>query len=137
MPATLTNLSSGPGRSGDPAEQECLRCYLARIIQARGCDHTRRWTTRWARRRAPHDGTLLDRIENLGGCCCDCEVLLNVWIPREDDDRAGPCAGSSHEDPLVPCRTWGPRPEMLVKEPYEDDGCDDDDAYRSYGEEHW
>ena len=73
-----------------------------------------RFTRRWARDRprgAP-DG-LVRWASRLGGCCCDCEVVLNVlWKPsartrggvlcaaalerqalRGEDATAGPCSG--------------------------------------------
>lgn len=136
MPGIITNDNPATSRTKDPGARECLRCYLRRVLESRGCDGTKTWTTRWVRRRAPRATELLRRIENLGGCCCDCEVLLNVW-EEQDDDVTGPCSGTGHEDPLVPCQTWSPHPETLVKEPYEDGFEDDDDAYRSYGEEAW
>ncbi|MGD0560288.1 MAG: DUF2695 domain-containing protein [Streptosporangiaceae bacterium] len=134
MPGIITTDNPATSQTRDPAERECLRCYLRRLLSNLGCDGTKTWTTRWTRRRAPRDTGLLRRIENLGGCCCDCEVLLNVWEEQEDAD-VGPCSGTTHEDPLVPCPAWAPHPEMLIREPQEYEY--EDDAYRSYGDEPW
>ena len=139
MPGTITNRTTP--RSDDPARNECLRCYLRRTLEEHGCDGSRKWSVRWYKLRSPLDTGLLARLENLGGYC-DCEILLNVW--HEDvfvEARTAPCSGTTHEDPLVPCDTWGPHPESLVRDPdegydyTEDDEPNEDDAYRSYGEQ--
>jgi len=31
----------------EPAERECLRCFLLRMLNEFGCDGTHRWTIRW------------------------------------------------------------------------------------------
>jgi hypothetical protein len=135
MPGTITNRPTP--RSDDPARNECLRCYLRRTLEEHGCDGSRRWSVRWDKLRRPLDTGLLARLERLGGYC-DCEILLNVW--HEDvfgEARTGPCGGTTHEDPLVPCQAWGPHPESLIREvgnEDEDEEPDEDDAYRSYGE---
>jgi Protein of unknown function (DUF2695) len=86
----------------EPADKECLRCYLVRMIQARGCDNTRKWTTRWRHRRAARDGQLMSQLEERGGICCDCEVVFNVW-QHEDD---GWVEGGSPWQPQQPDDGW-------------------------------
>jgi Protein of unknown function (DUF2695) len=76
---------SGEPARDEPARKECLRCYLVRMVRAHGCDNTRKWTIVWHDRRAPYDGRLLERLEERGGICCDCEVVFNVW-EHEDGD---------------------------------------------------
>jgi hypothetical protein len=65
-----------------PAPRECLSCYLERMLTQFGCAR-HRFTRRWAqaRTRGTPDG-LVRWASNLGGCCCDCEVVMNVlWKP--------------------------------------------------------
>jgi len=94
------------------------------MLEDRGCDNTKRWTIHWRDRRAAHDSRLLRRIEDRGGICCDCEVIFNVWEDGPDDsDGAIRCSGTSHADPLVPCVSWSPEPDTLVKEPYDEEEC--------------
>jgi hypothetical protein len=134
MPGTITNRTTR--RSDDPANNECLRCYLRRTLEDYGCDGSRRWSVRWYKLRAPLDTQFLERLEDLGGFC-DCEILLNTW--QEDVSESGgstPCSGTTHDDPLVPCQVWSPHPETLVRDP-DDDYYDDEpseDAYRGYGD---
>jgi hypothetical protein len=133
MPGTTMN-RLGP-RSGDPETSECLRCYLRRTLEEHGCDGSRTWSVRWCKLRAPLEDGLLTRLENLGGYC-DCEILLNTWQEDiYDGGRPARCSGTTHEDPLVPCRIWSPHPESLIRNRDEDDEDDEDDAYRSYGEQ--
>jgi hypothetical protein len=121
----------------EPGRQECLRCYLVRMIRAHGCDNTKKWTIRWRARRAPGDGQLMGQIEERGGICCDCEVVFNVWEHEDPDWEAGHedfrsgtagspgvvCPGTSGGDPLAPCPRWR---GWSVSDPY---NPDDDDVY--------
>ena len=74
--AELARLSR---RLTDPGERECLRCFLLRMINEFGCDGTHRWTMRWRDLRAPRARGLVQRMQRRGGCCCDCEVIFNVF----------------------------------------------------------
>ncbi|HEY1623820.1 MAG TPA: DUF2695 domain-containing protein [Streptosporangiaceae bacterium] len=131
--------ASGEPAGNEPVREECLRCYLARMIRAHGCDNTMKWTLRWRDRRAPGDVQLLDNLEERGGICCDCEVVFNVWQGEEEDwppaeeqgDRsgtAGPlpsrCAGAAGGDPLMLCARWR---GWSLSDPYDPDDDDDDD----------
>ena len=145
---------SGEPARDEPARRECLRCYLVRMIRVYGCDNTRKWTMVWHDRRAPRDGQLIERLEERGGICCDCEVVFNVWEHEEEGDwqeevndgqeglaigRAGngdtrrwsACAGTAAVDPLIPCARWQ---GWSISEPYNpDDDYDDvyeDDVWR-------
>ena len=58
---------------------ECLACYLGRMLAEFGCTGDHRFTTRWrAAQRRPMPA-LLRWLAERGGCCCDCEVVLNVF----------------------------------------------------------
>lgn len=59
-------------------EDECLFCYLGRMLPAHGCDGTLRFALCWARsRRLPVPG--FRRWLNGNGGYCDCEVIMNVF----------------------------------------------------------
>ncbi len=98
--AELIELS---GLLTEPGERECLRCYLLRMIYEFGCDGTHRWTIRWRDARAPQARGLVRKLQRLGACCCDCEVLLNVYPDYPDTDRLLPCAGQPHRGSCAPC----------------------------------
>jgi hypothetical protein len=98
--AELVELS---GLLTEPRERECLRCYLLRMINEFGCDGRHRWTTRWRDLRAPGAAGLVRRLQRLGGVCCDCEVLLNVFPGYPDADELLPCAGQRQPGSLAPC----------------------------------
>ncbi len=86
----------------EPAERECLRCFLLRMLKEFGCDGTHRWTIRWRDLRAPQALSLVGRLEELGGCC-DCEVLLNVFPQYPASGGLLPCAGQPQPGSAVPC----------------------------------
>lgn len=85
-------LRGAPDESMAPLDGECLRCYLLRMLTDHGCDGTHRWTTRWRDERAPRATKLLRNLARRGGCCCDCEVVLNVWREYAEDEENLPCA---------------------------------------------
>jgi hypothetical protein len=98
--AELMELS---GLLTEPRECECLRCYLLRMIYEFGCDGTHRWTVRWRDIRAPQARGLVRRLQRLGGCCCDCEVLLNVYPDYPQTDAPLPCSGQAEPGSSAPC----------------------------------
>lgn len=57
---------------------ECLLCYLNRLIAKFGCDGTLRWSARWRQAQPRSMPALLRRLERQGGFC-DCEVIMNVF----------------------------------------------------------
>jgi hypothetical protein len=87
----------------EPGEHECLRCYLLRMINEFGCDGKHRWTIRWRDLRAPRATGLLRRLQRLGGVCCDCEVLLNVFPDYPQTGTLLPCAGQPQPGSVAPC----------------------------------
>ena len=46
----------------EPADRECLRCFLLRMINEFGCDGTHRWADHWRAERAPRATKLLRRL---------------------------------------------------------------------------
>src|SRR5258706_12013051 len=97
--AELAELSQG---LTGPGERECLRCYLLRMISEFGCDGSHRWTVRWRDLRAPRARGLVQRLQRRGGCCCDCEVIFNVFSHYPQTDRVLPCARVLRAGAAVP-----------------------------------
>ena len=62
---------------------ECLYCYLIRMLDSFGCDNTLRWAQRWREQQAGSYGWLVSWLRR-GGGFCDCEVIFNVF---RDDRR--------------------------------------------------
>lgn len=60
-----------------PHETECLYHYLCRMLDQHGC-RGHRFTERWARQRHLR-GPVLKWAKRTGGCCCDCEVIMNSF----------------------------------------------------------
>jgi hypothetical protein len=100
--AVEADLIALSGALTEPAERECLRCFLLRMLNEFGCDGTHRWTIRWRDLRAPRARGQLRRLADLGGCC-DCEVLLNVFPDYPEHGRLLPCAGQPQPGSAVPC----------------------------------
>lgn len=100
----------------EPAEDECVLCYVARMLQTLGCDTTLRWTRHWRDRIRPRATALERRFEAVGGFC-DCEIFWNGWRLREDlcvPDGNGEeqwpagmpaCAGLAPRS-AQPCANW-------------------------------
>jgi hypothetical protein len=111
-----------------PGERECLRCYLGRMLIQHGCDNTHRWTTRWRDSRAPADERLLDELSDRGGCCCDCEVVINVWEGEVEAAEPRPaCRGVGSREPLELCALWA---GLWLRDPDDGiDGYDEEDGY--------
>lgn len=105
--AELAELSR---RLTEPAARECLRCYLVRMLGEFGCDGSHRWTIRWRVACAPGARDLLWRLQRRGACCCDCEVIFNVFPDYPDADRPMPCAGAPRPGSAAPCDLRPVRP---------------------------
>jgi hypothetical protein len=56
--------------------QECLFCYVARMLDEHGCDTTLRFVSNYREQRAPRATALERRMGAMGGYC-DCELFLN------------------------------------------------------------
>jgi len=85
-----------------PGPDECLRCFLIRMITEFGCDGTYRWTIRWRDVRATALSSLLSQLSRRGGFC-DCEVLMNVFPDYPQVSVVLPCAGQSRLSSWKPC----------------------------------
>lgn len=102
------NLSDPTPEVGDPAAprgDECLCCYLLRMLDAFDCDNSLRWAVRWRNELAPAlDGLECDLVDR--GGFCDCEVVMNAYWPAyELDDQAAPpgCRATRSNRPVVAC----------------------------------
>ncbi len=81
-----------PAAAAMPFPVECLACYVWRMLDEFGCNATLRWTRRWRDARAPRATALERRLARAGGCC-DCELFLNVWVPRVVPSSEPPTRG--------------------------------------------
>ena len=59
-----------------PREDECLYCYVARMLDEHGCDNTLRFVRSFRDQRARSATGLEQYLEAMGGYC-DCEIFLN------------------------------------------------------------
>ena len=57
---------------------EDLLDYLSERLEKNACDHTHRHTLVWAALRGREPEDVVAFVSGFGGCCCDCEVLLNA-----------------------------------------------------------
>ncbi|SFR99623.1 Protein of unknown function [Agrococcus baldri] len=108
-----------------PHEQECLSCYLDRVVAVFGCQGDLRFAGRYRDLAAPRATALERRLSDSGGRC-DCEVLMNtmqpawhLWKPRrtevvdgwateldaEPPDEMPHCTGVRRGS-TQPCRNW-------------------------------
>jgi hypothetical protein len=100
-----------------PGHVECLGCYVARMLDAFGCDETLRWALRFRDVRSPRADGLERRLGAMGGFC-DCEIFLNgISLARhvmvrdiDTDELEAPevlpdCAGV-HTTSTRPCSNW-------------------------------
>ena len=69
-----------PG-SLSPERNECLPCFLARVLARVGCAGTFEWTKEWRAVRSPRATSLEDRLSSLGAEC-DCLVLAHLYQPQ-------------------------------------------------------
>lgn len=82
-PAT-TPAATGPFPADDPTlptGRECLLCYVARLLEAHGCDTTLRWSLRFRDARSPTATGLERRVGETGGSC-DCTLLEGHRLAR-------------------------------------------------------
>lgn len=101
-----------------PHPQECVVCYVGRMVEEHGCDTTLRWAGRFRELRSPRATALEERLRS-AGAYCDCEVLVNGFDLRREhlerdlhtDELARPerlptCAGVARLDSTKPCGLW-------------------------------
>ncbi len=109
-----------PGPPAVPAPGECLVCFLERMVSAYGCNNRLLFAQLWRDRMAPR-ATALERRLGAKGGYCDCEVLMNAYVRRDDylrelagdydapADDVPPCLGVSRGS-SQPCGHWIRRP---------------------------
>jgi hypothetical protein len=61
-----------------PRPDECLACYVHRMLVDHGCDNTLRSARRFRDLRSPTATGLERRLGDLGGYC-DCEIFMNAY----------------------------------------------------------
>ncbi len=93
----MSTTDSRPATTPDgtrPDDNECLCCYLVRMVVEHGCDNHLRWAARWRDQVAPAWSGLERTLAARGGYC-DCEVLMNVAVPVEEPEpTARSCQGT-------------------------------------------
>ena len=57
-------------------EDECLFCYVARMLEEHGCGTSLRFVRSYRDQRAPRATAVERRMGEMGGFC-DCEIFLN------------------------------------------------------------
>ncbi|WP_287042061.1 MULTISPECIES: DUF2695 domain-containing protein [Glutamicibacter] len=94
-----------------PADHECLPCYLYRCTKTEECDGSLRLLAFYRDHNAPRATALERKVRLLGGYC-DCEVLANAIRPitREanqalEDDVDLVCKGV-RRGATQPCEHW-------------------------------
>ncbi len=100
----------------EPYPDECVICYLRRMVADEGCDHSLRWAVRFRDLRSPAAHSLVRRLLALGGC--DCAVLADGLRPvrevlvrdvhtdeLEEPEHWPGCAGVGPTSSR-PCRHW-------------------------------
>jgi hypothetical protein len=80
----------------DPLPDECLLHYLLRMLEQFGCAG-HRFTERWARGRRVRGRPVMQWAVETGGCCCDCEVVLNSLGRRSSRRRGLLCTEAIQE----------------------------------------
>ncbi|GAA1312104.1 MAG: DUF2695 domain-containing protein [Brachybacterium tyrofermentans] len=93
----------------DPADGECLQCYVFRML-AFGCTGSR-WTRRYRDLRAPNATALLRRLRSKGAGC-DCGLFMNAFDLRSeflvvpiafDPDGTALRCDPEYPDPMPTC----------------------------------
>ena len=85
-----------------PRDRECLPCYLDRVLRDARCDETLRFAKRYRDAVAPRATGLERRMED-GGGFCDCEILMNVYLPWSE--TVEPCKGARRGSTQA-CTLW-------------------------------
>jgi hypothetical protein len=91
-----------------PHPNECLCCYVGRMLDEFPCDGSHRHAFRYRDIMAPRATALAESLRRIGACCCDCELFLNGYRLRTApasygysiDDVAEP---EPEPEPLPPC----------------------------------
>jgi hypothetical protein len=107
------------------APAECLACYLDRQLTEFGCNGTHRFSTHFRDTTAPRSTALIRTLSAMGACCCDCEVLMNAYVPASqlraveewDDDGYELEAAPTELPPCLGVRRGSTRPCALWSRP--------------------
>lgn len=89
----------------DPRPDECLFHYLLRMLEEFGCAG-HRFTERWARDRKVRGRPVLQWARDTGGCCCDCEVVLNSFRRRSSRRVGLLCPAARQELEAADREAW-------------------------------
>jgi hypothetical protein len=94
---------------------ECLCCYVWRMLGDSPCNGTHRHAERYRDVRAPRATALRARLGRVGACCCDCEIFMNGYTLRAGRDvleqvdaglaQLPECAGV-RRGTVQPCENW-------------------------------
>lgn len=103
-----------------PHENECLFCFVWRMVELHGCDGLD-WAKRYLAIRAPGSRGRIRTLEAAGGYC-DCEIIMNVvtpndpmWLPGYDEETDGYDVSAGEDKPAClgigkgstsPCALW-------------------------------
>lgn len=92
-----------------PREDECLCCYVARLLVEFPCDGSVRHALHYRDVVAPRATGLAASLGRMGGYC-DCEIFLNGYQLRGADVDAAfeavpPCSGVRRGS-VQPCDNW-------------------------------
>jgi len=88
-----------------PLPDECLACYVWRVLGDLGCNASLRWVPRWRDAMAPRATALERKLARRGGFC-DCQLFLNVWAAP--GSPTAPCHGVRRGS-AQPCDLWRDR----------------------------
>jgi hypothetical protein len=102
-----------------PDGGECVVCFIERMVTTYGCSNQLTFARLWRSRAAPR-ATALERRLGAKGGYCDCEVLMNAYVRRDDFARElarqepsgrepPPCRGVGRGS-AQPCSLWIARP---------------------------
>lgn len=85
-------------------DDECLYCYVTRMLDEHGCDNKLRFARSYRDQRAPAVKGLEQRLEAMGGYC-DCEIFANgITIARSLRPREDETGGWLEPETVPDCR---------------------------------
>lgn len=94
-----------------PADHECLPCFLYRMAKDHPCDETLRMLRHYRDSVAPRATAVERKVQLLGGYC-DCEVLMNTVRPASTetarllDEAADIVCHGVRRGSIQPCEQW-------------------------------
>lgn len=118
----LTKGRIGAADDWEPAQGECVACFVSRMVRRCACTGTLVWAEHWKRVRSPGASALIGRLEREGGIC-DCALVSVLWAPSPDrwqwtgsgelaaPDAVPACAGVRPRA-TRPCGLWSAAPPI-------------------------